>query len=280
MTSLDPSSPPVENVEGDLARQLPVVFGPLQAIEALEHLAPALGLLGLLAGQVAADEVLGLLDLFLLALVFDAGPLEALAALDHVAVVPVGVTHEPAPLELDHLPAGALDEGPVVRDQDEGCRCIRRGTPPAARWPPGRGGWWARRAAAGRAWPPAPWPARAAPARRPTGCPPAGPGPPRPARRRRPAASPATRSRSRRRWCSARPARRSGPARAGRPPRAGPRAASSPRAGRPARRRARAGHPAPSPGSPGSATGAGIPGWPCPARGRPPGRAGAHRRGA
>src|SRR5262249_48176520 len=62
--------------KADLARVLPVVLGLLQAIQLLQHLAPALCLLGLLSGQVAADEVLGLLDVLLLALVFDARALE------------------------------------------------------------------------------------------------------------------------------------------------------------------------------------------------------------
>ena len=43
--------------KADLARVLPVVLWPLQALQLLQHLSPALRLLGLLTREVAADEV-------------------------------------------------------------------------------------------------------------------------------------------------------------------------------------------------------------------------------
>ncbi len=125
MISLPPSSPPVEKRSAILPGELPVVLGPLQALQLLQHLAPALRLLGLLAGDVAADEVLGLLDVLLLPLVLDARPLEARVALDHVLVVARTGSATNLPSSSSTISRQvALDEGAVVRHQHEGARVL------------------------------------------------------------------------------------------------------------------------------------------------------------
>jgi hypothetical protein len=66
-----------------------------------------------------ANEVFGFLDVLFLALVLDAGALQAGIALHHVLVVGIRVADEFPVLEFDDFAAGALDEGAVVRDHQE-----------------------------------------------------------------------------------------------------------------------------------------------------------------
>ena len=94
IVSLPPRSPPVRSAAPILPGVLPLVLGALQPLELLQHLAPALRLLGLLPGDVAADEVLGLVDVLLLPLVRGARPLEPRVALDDVLVVAARVADE------------------------------------------------------------------------------------------------------------------------------------------------------------------------------------------
>ena len=110
--------------EADLARVLPLVVGALEPLQLLQHLAPALRLLGLLPGQVAADEVLGLVDVLLLPLVRGVRALEPRVALDDVLVVAERVADELAVLELDDLAADRADEGAIVRHQHERARVL------------------------------------------------------------------------------------------------------------------------------------------------------------
>ena len=105
--------------EADLSRVLPFVLGTFQPFQLVEHLAAALRLLGLLAGQVAADEVFRLVDLLLLPLVRRARAFQARVAFDHVFVVGERIADELARLELDDLAADGADERAVVGHQHE-----------------------------------------------------------------------------------------------------------------------------------------------------------------
>jgi hypothetical protein len=110
--------------EADLPGVLPLVVRAFEAFQLLQHLAPALGLLGLLTGEVAADEVLGLVDVLLLSLVLGPRPLDPRLALDDVLVVAIRIADEFAVLELDDLPADRPDERAIVRHQHEGARIL------------------------------------------------------------------------------------------------------------------------------------------------------------
>src|SRR3954462_474491 len=105
--------------EPNLAGVLPLVVRALETLQLLQHLAPALRLLGLLARQVAADEVLGLVDVLLLPFVFGLRALDPRGALDDVLVVAERVAGELAVLQLDDLVADRADEGAIVRHQHE-----------------------------------------------------------------------------------------------------------------------------------------------------------------
>jgi hypothetical protein len=104
--------------ERDALGDLPDVLGPLEPLELAEHLAPALGLLRLLAGDVATDEVFRLADEGLLALHDRALPGEVLLAGDGVVRVLERVHAEAARAELHGDRAHVVEERAIVRDDE------------------------------------------------------------------------------------------------------------------------------------------------------------------
>ena len=103
----------------DVAGDGELVLMARQPLDLVEHLAPRLGLLGLLPGDVAADEVLGARDLGRLPLVGGVEPLVPLLALDDVLVVAARVDDGLARLELDDVAADRAQKVAIVRDQHE-----------------------------------------------------------------------------------------------------------------------------------------------------------------
>ena len=103
-------------VEVELGQRL-IRLRPIQLVDLVEHLPARLGLLRLLPGQVAADEVLRVGDVLLLPLVVLGHLLHPLAAeLEELLVVAV-VLDELSVRELDDLRDGPVEKRPVVRDQ-------------------------------------------------------------------------------------------------------------------------------------------------------------------
>src|SRR5262249_17440035 len=94
--------------------------GALEPLQPRELLAPALCLLGVLPGDVAADELLGLADVLLLLVVGGLEALEPRFALDDGLVVAAGKPERLARFERDDVAAGRAQEVAVVRDQHEG----------------------------------------------------------------------------------------------------------------------------------------------------------------
>src|SRR6185312_8779662 len=103
----------------DVAGDGELVLVPRQALDLLQHLAARLGLLGLLSGDVAPDEVLGARDLGRLPLVGGVEPLVALLAVDDVAIVAARVDDHLAALDLDDVAAHRTQEVAIVRDEHE-----------------------------------------------------------------------------------------------------------------------------------------------------------------
>ena len=96
-------------VEVELGQRL-VRLRPVQLVDLVEHLPSRLGLLGLLPGEVAADEVLRIGDVLLLPLVVLGHLLHPLAAeLEKLLVVAV-VLDELSVRELDDLRDGAIEK--------------------------------------------------------------------------------------------------------------------------------------------------------------------------
>ena len=171
--------------EADLPRVLPFVVGALEPLQLLEHLAPALRLLGLLPGEVAADEVLGLVDVLLLALVRGARAFQPRVALDDVLVVARTGSGRTCPFSSSTISRH------TARMNARSCDTSTNAPVYSARYalqPLDRG----QVQVVGRlvqqqrdpASAPAPSPARAGRARRPTACRPSAPDPPRRSRRR------------------------------------------------------------------------------------------------
>ena len=106
--------------EAHALRDRPHVFGALDAIELVEHLAPALRLAALLPRDVLADEVLGLVDERLLPLEDGALAREIIGAGDGVRAVAQGVHAEAARAELHGLRGDGIEERAVVRDHEHG----------------------------------------------------------------------------------------------------------------------------------------------------------------
>jgi hypothetical protein len=99
--------------------------GALEPHLALQQLAPALGLLRVLALHIAADVVLGLLDLRLLPLPGRLVLLPAQQALLVEERVVAAVTDNTAAIEVQRARGGAVQEPAVVRDDDRGPAALR-----------------------------------------------------------------------------------------------------------------------------------------------------------
>ena len=112
----------------------------------------ALRLLGLLPGDVLADEVFGLVDERLLPLGELALALEVVLAGDGVVACSAadrcGSCVRPSSIVAG---ADGVEERAIVRDDEHRAARSRRGAARARRWCRDRGGWWARRAAGDRA---------------------------------------------------------------------------------------------------------------------------------
>ncbi len=106
--------------ERHLLRRRPDVLRAIERVELLQHLAPALRLLGLLPRDVLADEVLGLGDEPLLPLDELALPGQVLLPGDGVVRVLERVDAEAAAPELHGDGADVVEEGAVVGDDQHG----------------------------------------------------------------------------------------------------------------------------------------------------------------
>src|SRR5262249_30553249 len=110
--------------ERDALRGGPHVLGALEPVELLEHLAPALRLLRLLAGDVLADEVFRLGDQALLAL--DQRSLAREVTLPRHDVVRIAqrVDAKGPATELHGRPARVVEERSVVTDDEHGAPVV------------------------------------------------------------------------------------------------------------------------------------------------------------
>ncbi len=99
-------------------RQRLVGLRAFHLIQLRQHLPARLGLLGLLPGQIAADEILGLVDQLLLLLVVGGHLLHPLGAQLEKALVVAGILDQLSVRQLDDLPDGAVEKGPVVGDEE------------------------------------------------------------------------------------------------------------------------------------------------------------------
>src|SRR5687767_30840 len=97
---------------------------PGQLVQPLQHVAPRLGLLRLLSGDVATDEILRLLDELLLPLVLDPHPFVALAALLDESIVVAVVFENLSMSQFDDLTHRTIQKRSIVRN-DQVASAIR-----------------------------------------------------------------------------------------------------------------------------------------------------------
>ena len=97
-----------------------IIADGVDALQLFQHLAARLRLLGLLAGDVATDEVFCARDQFLLLIVFALLHKPPLFALLHKRRIVARIATRAARVDFDDLRRRAVEQKTVVRDDDKG----------------------------------------------------------------------------------------------------------------------------------------------------------------
>src|ERR1051325_5271215 len=96
----------------------------IDAFQLGEHRAARFGLLRLLSGQVAADELFGFRNQLLLIVVGTLLGFTPLFAFHQVIRIVAGITGSAPVLELNNAAASAIEKIPIVRNDNEAGRAI------------------------------------------------------------------------------------------------------------------------------------------------------------